>query len=391
MKPSGINSADVKRLNRLTVLKYLCQNKGISRMELTANTGLTKMTISNIISEFLEKGLIEYSDQIQPVSAAYGRKPAGLQFTEKTPVVAGLWVSRDSCSAVITDLNLTPLKNSSISFGKESVESLKNKLLELMDIIMTDEVRPLLGIGIASIGPLDMEKGVLLNPPNFFNIKEFNYKAFLEQKYHCPVFVQNDMNAAALAENYFGICKDIRNFAYVGLSNGIGSGIIVNHELFEGSKGFAGEIGHMVINYSGPKCHCGNNGCLETYLNTTNLIESFEASFNMGFIKFSEIIAYCRHSEEGRAWLEKQMNILTIGLINMCNTIDPHILVMGHEAALLDKSILDYIEKSLNNKILAAGFTNIKLVASSFGTLAPVMGASVIVMEKLFKGTLELV
>lgn len=391
MKASGINSADVKKLNRLTVLKYLSQNKGISRMELTANTGLTKMTISNIITEFIDKGLLEYSDHIQPVSASAGRKPAGLQFTHKTPVIAGLWISRDGCTAVITNLHLSPVKQESIPFENENTESLETKLLKLMDSILSGIEQPLLGIGVASIGPLDMENGILLNPPNFFHITVFKYRELFEKKYNCPVFVQNDMNAAALAENYFGICKDVKNFAYVGLSNGIGSGIIVNNELFEGSKGFAGEIGHMIINYSGPKCHCGNCGCLETYLNITNLIEAFEARFSKGISRFSEIMDFCKTSQQGQAWLKEQMDILTIGLVNMCNTVDPHIIVMGHEAALLDVKTLDYIEKVLNDKILASGFTNIKIVRSSFGNLAPVMGASAIVLEKLFKGKLELV
>lgn len=387
---NGLNSTDVKRLNRQTVLKYLAQNKGISRVELTAKTGLTKMTITNIITEFLEHNLICTQQSTEHYGAAIGRKPVCLSFSGASPVILGIWISRDYCSGIVTDLHLSTIGMHNVRLSGENKNSLEQKLVGLVEKLLDGVNRPVVGIGVSSIGPLDLEKGVLLKVPNFYHITNFPVKDLLQKRFGLPVFLQNDMNAAALAEKYFGICREVANFVYVGLSNGVGSGVVVNDRLFDGASGYAGEVGHIVIDYHGELCQCGNRGCLETYISVPNLIKSFEETFHRRFEDFALLCDFCSRDPAGAQWMRERMELFSIGLANLCNIIDPDILVLGHEGALLDRDMLRYLEESINRKVLASGFANIRVVPSSFSTLAPLLGASVIILEKLFQGKLTL-
>ena len=389
MKPAGINGADVKRLNRLTVLQYLAQHKGVSRVQLTQQTNLTKMTISNIINEFLEQGLVS-AQQSESGQKLPGRKPVLLQFSQTSPVVIGIWLSRDYCSGVVTDMHLSTLGMHSIPLTEETSNTLEQKLGRLLSDLLQGVKRPVAGIGVASIGPLHLEQGVLLNPPNFFGITDFSIKRAIEKNVCCPVFVQNDMNAAVLAEKYFGAGRGHADFAYVGLTNGIGAGLMVHDRLLEGAGGFAGELGHIVVDRQGPLCHCGNRGCLETFLSVPMLLQGFEEKFQRKISGFAELCALCRQETAYAQWLKERLEPFVVGLSNLCNLFDPQVVILGHEGALLGQPYVAYVQEEVNRRVLASGFVHIPVVTSPFSTLAPLLGASAVVLERIFLGELAL-
>lgn len=127
------------------------------------------------------------------------------------------------------------------------------------------------GIGIISPGPIDSDKGLVINPSNLPGWDHIPIVNLLKEEFQLPVMLDNDANAAALAEYLFGSGRGLRNFVYITVSTGIGGGVIIGGKLYRGTNSNAAEVGHMTIDYKGPKCNCGNIGCFEVFASGTGL------------------------------------------------------------------------------------------------------------------------
>jgi len=138
------------------------------------------------------------------------------------------------------------------------------------------------GIGVAAPGPLDNREGVLYSPPNLPAWKAVPLREILCQQFHCPIFVENDANAAALGEFLFGAGQGNRDMVYLTVSTGIGGGVIANGQLIEGVNGTAAELGHITIDWRGERCSCGNIGCLEALASGTAIARKANRAIMQG-------------------------------------------------------------------------------------------------------------
>lgn len=388
MKHKGINPEKVKQTNRLVVLRQLCTHAGISRAEITRRVGLNKMTVTNIVGELLERGLAR--EQAQPHDRRSGRPPMGLFLTDQTPLFMGFWLSRDFCHGALLDMNLSLLADERIPLGPaETPSSLIGRLTGLGRDLLAASPRPVIALGVSAIGPLDAERGLLLDPPNFFGLGHVPLGPELASRLGLPVFLQNDMNASALAEKYFGLGMDAAHFAYVGLTNGIGAGLVVNHGLYEGTGGFAGEIGHVVIDRQGMRCHCGNRGCLETLCSVPAILAQFERRFSRPFSSLRQAVDFSANHPEGYRILQEACQALALGLASLCNIMDPELLILGHEGAGLPEGLLEEMAGMVNRSVLGRRSPPIMLRRSSFGSLAPLYGAGMIPLRRLLEGGLD--
>ncbi len=388
MKHKGINQEKVKQTNRLVVLRQLCTHMGISRAEITRRVGLNKMTVTNIVGELLERGLVR--EQVQPHDRRSGRPRMGLFLTGQTPLFMGFWLSRDFCHGALVDMNLALLADERIPLGpSETPTTLTGRLTRLARNLLACSSRPVIALGIATIGPLDAENGLLLDPPNFFGLGQVPLGPELARDLELPVFIQNDMNASALAEKYFGLGADTANFAYVGLTNGIGAGMIVNHGLYEGTGGFAGEFGHVVIDRHGQRCHCGNRGCLETLCSVPAILTQFERRFGQPFSSLRQAVDFSAGQPEGYRLLQEACQALALGLVSLCNIMDPELLILGHEGADLPDELLEEMAGAVNRSVLGRRSPPILLRRSGFGALAPLYGAGMIPLRQLLEGGLD--
>ncbi|MDF2673540.1 MAG: hypothetical protein K0R09_1805 [Clostridiales bacterium] len=148
------------------------------------------------------------------------------------------------------------------------IERIKKSIYDVL-IEANMKLEDIKGIGIISPGPIDSEKGLVVNPSNLPGWDHIPIVKLLREEFKLPVMLDNDANAAALAEYMFGSGRGLKNFVYITVSTGIGGGVIIDGKLYRGTNSNAGEVGHMTINYNGPKCNCGNFGCFETYASGT--------------------------------------------------------------------------------------------------------------------------
>lgn len=384
----GYNNNSLKFRNRGIVLQMIANNP-VSRADITKNIGLTRMAITNIVGELIDKGYIKEGKTDENFQV--GRNPIMLDISNHSPIAAGVYIGRNSLYAILTDIKLNALYIDEIPFGTtENEESLKKKLYSILDRLFEHHKRKIsnrriMGIGVSSIGPFDPIKGVLLNPRDFFGISNFPIKDIIEEKYKMPVYGENDMNAAALAELLRGNGKNCDSFLYVGITNGIGAGIVVNRHLYGKDSVSVGEIGHMSIDYQGPACNCGNRGCLEAYATMPIIINKLKETTSrddIGITDFDELAKNPECNEVFTGVVEK----LSVALVNAVNLLDPECIVIGHEGVFLPSVYLNKMQEQIEKRILSSGYKKVSVTHSAFSLGAPLFGSAAIIINRLFSG-----
>lgn len=394
---SASNLATIKSSNRSLILRTLNSLGEASRADLSRITGLTKTSITNITNELLKDGLIYETGTLDSSS---GRKPILLNLSQDALYSIGVYISRDFAYTNMVNLKGEIVSECKYAFDlTESENTFISSIYRNIETIISNsqiDISKILGIGIASIGPLDIEKGIILDPPNFRGLKSIAIVSALKEKFDFNIFLDNDMNASAIAEKLFGKAKNVRNFVYVGITNGIGSGIIINSNIFRGNNGFAGEIGHTTINAHGERCACGNIGCLELYASIPNTISQVKTSISLGAESTISSVENPGWKDIVSAALQQDplclkaidnlIYYVSIGLVNIINTFDPEIIYLGHEIAMAGNLITIPLNEIINKSFLSKSSKHVDIQLSTFKEYAPCIGAPSIVLSRFFNG-----
>ncbi|NLW11236.1 MAG: ROK family transcriptional regulator [Clostridiaceae bacterium] len=391
----------IRNANRASVFRYLALNISATRSDLTRYLGLSKMAISNIVSELLEeKYLIELEREEQDTQnqsaqiRTAGRKSLELRLQADKFAALGLYLSRDALQAVIADITGHIYKSwkqdlplTTEKTAAENVLLLEETFANMAALIKSElrddlEQLSIIGAGLCSIGPLDIKQGILLDPPNFYGLEMIDLQAMVSRSFELPVWLDNDMNAAAWAEHLYGAACGQQHCLYIGLTNGIGAGVIAYGRIFQGSAGYGGEVGHMSIQMDGPVCYCGRRGCLETYISLPVLLNK------TGSGSLDELIARSRDHKFKEKWLPEFMQALQTGLINLVNVFDPDIILLGHEGAELVAEHIEALESEVNNGIFQKKAHNVKIRLAEHMEKAPLYGSASLVFQAVFRGDL---
>ena len=383
----GLNNTHLKHQNRGMVLQ-LITNAPLSRADITKRMGLTKMAITNIVSELIADGYITETETEEKNSV--GRNPVLLDVSPKAPIAAGIYISRNKICVLLSDIKLRVLYMDKKELANENSESITEKIFSLLDTAFAFAAKHhpgvrILGIGISSSGPLDSKDGIILHPTDFFGIANLPIQSLLQRRYQLPVILYNDMDASAIAENQYGVGRMYDSFMYLGITNGIGSGIIINRRLYHSGGVSGGEIGHICIDYNGPACSCGNRGCLETYANAPVVLNKLAEAIGSTQIHYSDFERLSKNPA-CHAILSDMTEKLTVALINAVNLLDPQCVIIGHEGAFLPSPYLEQLENTLNRRILGAGYRHIPVIRSHFINRAPLVGSVSLIFEQLFGG-----
>lgn len=379
----GINYRDIKTQNRALIFKLLSTGKCSSRIELARESGLTKMSVSNIVSDFMGMGIVVESHM--GTSHGVGRCPIILDIAEEGPKVVGLHIGREYCSAALCDLKLNNLKIIHKKLETYTKEGFIELITNIIDEIL-EETDSVLAIGIGSIGPLDLERGIILNPPNFYGITNIHIVDILKDRYGLPVFMESEYNNAALAEKYYGCGKDIDDFIFLGITSGIGSGVVLNGSMMKNSSMLSSEVGHVSIDFHGNYCDCGNRGCLETYASATVIQNRLKLETGLDY-SFKE---FCDMTDDPRIdrVLMEMMEYLSYGLVSSINLFNPQVIMLGDQGVFLPERYLSYLEMKINHYKLSKSYNYVKIIKPKFGELAQLAGSVVCVLEQIFDGNL---
>jgi glucokinase len=230
-------------------------------------------------------------------------------------------------------------------------------------------------IGLGAPGPI-IGDGVIIAPPNLPGFGRYDIKKKLSSMFGKKVVVENDANAAAVAEHLFGSGKGTRNFVYVTVSTGIGGGIILDRKLFRGTLGTAGEIGHMVIDVNGPKCGCGNHGCLEAMASGPAIARS------AGKKSAIEVFEMAKKGDKKCLKAVKTAGMyIGIGMANIINILNPEVIAIGGGVSNMGPMLFGPIREWGKKNTLNAARGSAKIVPAKLKNDVGVLGAIAICMR----------
>lgn len=391
---AGANIRDLKQQNRALILKHIALTRGLSRGKLARIVGLSKMAVGNLVSDLIAMGLVEECET-PAANGNYGRRPIILQLAAASPCICGMLVKRGFFQVILADLGGAVLHRRDIPFeGGMDQEQMLALLLGAYDALRREEPRRVLAVGIASVGPVDAASGVLLTPPSFYSIRNVPLAQRVQEHTGLPAFLIHDASAGALAEKFYGGQKNTDNFIYLHIMNGIGGGYVLDGRLYDGDSGQSGEIGHTSINFMGPRCSCGNVGCLELYANVpqmrrriTELLPLYRSSAMPALggsdqLTWLDIVDAANHKEAAAvAALEEFCGYLAYAVAANINLLDLSCIVVGYESS----SRGGIVEKLLQSKIAACSrHKNITVLHSGFGGDAPLIGSIACVAQRVF-------
>lgn len=389
----GTNLEDVQEMNRSLVIRLLRKMQVCSRAELAKETGLKQATITNIVNDLMDWGLVKETGIIE---GAKGRRSIGIAFNSDLYKVVGVRLARKYFSVGLFDLAGTEhsIETQSIDITSGPDTAFKKMKKAIQKTLQYAGKERVIGIGIAIPGPFFRDEGRIGLMTEFPRWERILIQDELQKDLGLPVYLEHDANAGALAEWWFGPhSREMGTMIYIAAGQGVGAGIVINGKIFRGSLGTAGEIGHMSISFDGPKCECGNNGCLEHYCSTIALTREIEKnmpnypkSLLINDSSFKSIIKAVEKDDELAVKVFRQTAwYLGFGLSSIINSFNPDVLVIGDELAQAGTYLLRVVRDTIKEHVIESIYKSVAIELTSFEKDPALIGASALAVDKILK------
>lgn len=270
----------------------------------------------------------------------------------------------------------------------KGAEELIEKVYRIIDILLKKEFYNIKGIGISTAGQVNSETGEIIFAtnaiPGWTGVK---LKNIVEEKYHLPCIVENDVNAAALGELWMGAGKGVSNFICLTIGTGIGGAIIINNNIFTGRSYSAGEFGHINLYPDGLECTCGHNGCYEVYASTTALVKRAREALRKSLGRNG--INCVLDSINGKIIFEKAntgdeffvsivdnwCRDIALGLKTLIHVFNPELIIIGGGVSAQGNNLIDRIERHIKNMVMPSFSKNLKIDIAKCRNAAGMLGA----------------
>ena len=303
-------------------------------------------------------------------------------------------------AAIISNEGQVIAREYRLTLADEGVQPVINRIFSAVDHLLSLRnigSSQLDSISIAAAGAINLEEGLITSSPNLPGWHDVPLRDIIEEKYRVKTFLINDANAAALGEHCFGAGKGVNNLIYLTVSTGIGGGIIINGELYSGSHGSAGEIGHMTIDTNGPRCNCGNIGCWEMLASGTAVAkeairrirqgeESSLTEMVEGKIENITAEKVSRAAERGDSLalevILKTATYLGVGLVNLVNIFNPEMIIIGGGMSKMGDLLLNPARQVVKERAFQISAQAVRIVPAQLGDDGGVLGAAAFAFQQ---------
>jgi predicted NBD/HSP70 family sugar kinase len=370
----------LRELNRLRVVDALRRHGTLSRADIARITGLSRSTISTLVSDLQARGfIIERPDEAAPRAAAQGRPPVLLRLDPSAGIAVGVDFDHIHVRVAVSDLSRTVVAEGSVEIdvdhdAHQALDTAADLVREALDDADVDLAR-VLGVGVALAGPVDQRHGRLHDSSILAGWHGVDTAAELRERLGVPVHLDNDANLGALAEVTLGAGRSARAAVYVQMSSGIGAGLIVDGRPYRGAAGVAGEIGHVTVDESGVICRCGNRGCLETVASGPAIVRLVAASRGEE-LTMEQLISLAKAGDLGcRRAIADAASAVGRVVGNLCNLFNPEMVVVGGDLSAAGELLLGPLREAVMRAALPAATEGLDVVAGELGDRANVLGA----------------
>lgn len=377
----------IRDINKQIVLNYVRERAPISRAEIARETALQRSTVSAIVDGLQSVGLIE---EIGMGSSTGGRKPTLLKLKTGTPVAIGVDVTPRQTTVALADLAGKVLDKKEFPTSPDKA-FMSGQIVEKVSAFAEKYKNSELGVGISVPGIADQSLSKPIYIP-YFQWRDWDICEQIMDKTGLPVTVDNDANAIALAELWFGREKirKIRNFITVLVGEGIGTGIIFDGQVYRGEKGAAGEFGHMIVGENGPvPCSCGSRDCWEAHASENAIIARYHSSFgnnltNVSGITMAKLVSLANEGEkQALEALRETGKYLGIGISNLIVGLSPQAVIVSGSITRAWHLIAGELE-SIAERSVRRDLPKPAIMASTLGDNPTLIGSLSLVLAGKF-------
>ncbi|MCD6376109.1 MAG: ROK family transcriptional regulator [Caldisericaceae bacterium] len=401
IREAGYGPKLVREFNELNILRFIKNDGPISRAELAKRYKLSKAAVSEIISNLLELGYIHEIGMGNSTKLG-GRKPILLKFNPHSGFAIGIEIKRDHARVALSDLNAKIHNVDYFSFKpgaslKDIVKQVYSYIDDFLKIDWVKKARPI-GIGIAIPGLVNYKNGKIQESDSLKKWVGFPLKKSFEDRYQIETVVENDVKAISLGEFHFGAGKSVRDMVYLWVGDGVGAGIIINGELLRGISASAGEVGYYDVGFLvKEKGYC--KLLYDEHKNFGDILSenvllggakrglqgSFAGQLDEKKLSVDYILEEAHNNNPLALELVKEYGFLVgIICINLINTLNPELVVIGGQPIAHDSLLLKIIKDQIKQDILRTPSRIVKVKKAKLKEDAAIIGAVALVLEDLF-------
>jgi len=372
-------------LGRVRVLRALAEYSQLSRAEIATRTGLARATVSSVIYDLIDHGLVRERAESGPSTARAGRPPQILSLEPSAAFALGLDIAHDHVRAILTDVVGTVCWDRTepmpVDEDPEGALTAAERLINAAEQDVGISREKILGLGAGIASPVDKDgrrlhaEGIM---PGWVGVRPVDE---LASRIGLPVQITNDANAGVLAEHRYGAARGCDDVVYVRLSSGIGAGAICDGRMLLGHGGIAGELGHLVVEAQGMVCRCGNRGCLETIASPPAIAGLLARSWGRP-VASQDLIGLLRSGDRGTVRAIEDAGAAVGGaLAAAVMVLNPELIVVGGELAAVGDYLFEPMRRAIARDIMSSHAESLRIVPSALGDNASVRGAAALILE----------
>ncbi|WP_176222169.1 ROK family transcriptional regulator [Tuberibacillus sp. Marseille-P3662] len=367
----------IKQINRRILIEEIIKNISLSRSELSRITGLNKATVSAQVSDLLNDHIV--IEKSAGESITRGRKPILLEINGEAGYSIGIDIDEHVLNLICINLKGKPFHKLRLDVENYNFDHVINLLIENVVSLMekfNQAYQPigLVGVGVGIHGIVNNKSDIVFTPKQQWS--NIDIQSRLENTFKTNVYVDNNANLSAYAEQVY--YEHISDLFCITLYSGIGLGMINENKIYRGFQGFAGEIGHMIVEPNGLLCSCGNKGCWELYASETSLMNTLEEKYpTLTLPEYTEKLV---NEEAFEAILDEYLNYLAIGLNNIINIFNPETIIINGTIINGHSSFITNIREKLKSKI--NNYRDIRV--SQIGENACALGGAALAIKNFF-------
>jgi glucokinase-like ROK family protein len=377
----------LRELNRGRVIDVLRDRGKASRAEIARATGLSRSTVSTIVSGLIDAGLVLEQDEATGVAHGRhgGRPPVLLALDKSAGVAVGVDFGHTHLRVAVSDLSHAVLAEAgrdldvdhSAPEGLDAAAILVDRVLKRSGV----ERKRVLGVGLGIPGPIDRTTGTVGSSSILPGWVGVDAAAEMAKRLRMPVHVENDANLGALAEFVWGSGKGFSDLIYIKLSSGVGAGMLLGGRLYHGTGGTAGEIGHTVVRPGGAICRCGSRGCLETVA-SARAIAGVLGDSRGERVSIKQMLELARHGDAAAVRLISEAGRdIGVAVANLCNVINPDRVIVGGDMSAAGDLITEPILESIRRYAIHSAAEQVSVVPGTLGERAELLGALALVLQ----------